>query len=71
VEVWDLLERSLTILIKGYSVSILSRTEKKIARCFITNGMLQKTIDENAVLKADYIIHLAGENKKDGQQTKS
>jgi NAD dependent epimerase/dehydratase family enzyme len=27
------------------------------------------TIDENAVLKADFIIHLAGENteKKDGQ----
>ncbi|MBC7747749.1 MAG: TIGR01777 family protein [Methylotenera sp.] len=52
------------LLTKGYSVSILSRTEKKnkgdvfYYKWDVANG----TIEEEAVLKADYIIHLAGEN---------
>jgi len=58
--------RHLTTLLltKGYSVSILSRTEKKnkgdifYYKWDVANG----TIEEDAVLKADYIIHLAGEN---------
>ncbi|MBG6062755.1 uncharacterized protein (TIGR01777 family) [Flavobacterium sp. CG_9.1] len=58
--------RHLTALLltKGYSVSILSRTEKKnkgdifYYKWDVANG----TIEEEAVLKADYIIHLAGEN---------
>lgn len=49
---------------KGYAVSILSR--KKIINqqsiVYYTWDVKNKTIEENAVLEADYIIHLAGEN---------
>lgn len=58
--------RHLTALLiaKGYSVSILSRSEKqnKGDIFYYKWDVVHQTIDENAVLKADYIIHLAGEN---------
>ena len=49
---------------KGYSVSILSRTEKqnRDGISYYKWDVAKMTIDENAVLKADFIIHLAGEN---------
>ena len=49
---------------KGYSVSILSRTEKQNRHgiSYYKWDVAKMTIDENAVLKADFIIHLAGEN---------
>ncbi|OAB28846.1 hypothetical protein SAMN05444395_102445 [Flavobacterium fryxellicola] len=58
--------RHLTTLLltKGYSVSILSRTEKKNKGdiFYYKWDVANSTIEEDAVLKADYIIHLAGEN---------
>jgi uncharacterized protein (TIGR01777 family) len=52
------------VLIKnGFSVSVLSRSERKNTE-FITYyrwNLKQNYIDENAILNADYIIHLAGE----------
>jgi uncharacterized protein (TIGR01777 family) len=49
---------------KGYSVSILSRSEKQNTGdiSFYKWDVSNHYIDEEAVLKADYIIHLAGEN---------
>ena len=49
---------------KGYSVSILSRTEKQNRDdiFYYKWDVAKQIIDENAVMKADYIIHLAGEN---------
>ncbi|HEY6144587.1 MAG TPA: TIGR01777 family oxidoreductase [Flavobacterium sp.] len=48
---------------KGFSVSILSRTEKKNTEdiSYYKWDIDKKYIDENAVLNADYIVHLAGE----------
>ena len=58
--------RNLTTLLlaKGYSVSILSRSEKqnKGDLFYYKWDVAKQTIEEEAVLKADYIIHLAGEN---------
>ena len=58
--------RNLTTLLlaKGYSVSILSRSEKQnIGDIFYYKwDVAKQTIDDEAILKADYIIHLAGEN---------
>ena len=58
--------RSLTTLLlaKGYSVSILSRSEKqnKGDVFYYKWDVAKQTIDDEAILKADYIIHLAGEN---------
>ena len=58
--------RHLTTLLiaKGYSVSILSRSEKqnKGDIFYYKWDVSNQTIEEEAVLKADYIIHLAGEN---------
>lgn len=58
--------RNLTALLvsKGYSVSILSRSEKqnKGEIFYYKWDVSNQTIDEKAVLNADYIIHLAGEN---------
>ncbi|RKS90354.1 hypothetical protein BC952_2739 [Flavobacterium limicola] len=58
--------RNLTTLLlaKGYSVSILSRTEKQNTGdvFYYKWDVAKQTIDEEAILKADYIIHLAGEN---------
>lgn len=52
------------LIAKGYSVSILSRSEKqnKGDVFYYKWDVSNQTIDENAVLNADYIIHLAGEN---------
>nr|WP_309757018.1 TIGR01777 family oxidoreductase [Flavobacterium sp.] len=52
------------LISKGYSVSILSRTEKqnRDGISYYKWDVAKMTIDENAVLKADFIIHLAGEN---------
>ena len=52
------------LLAKGYSVSILSRSEKqnKGDIFYYKWDVANQTIDDNAVLNADYIIHLAGEN---------
>ncbi|SFF26519.1 TIGR01777 family oxidoreductase [Flavobacterium xueshanense] len=58
--------RNLTALLvaKGYSVSILSRSEKQSKGdiFYYKWDVTNQTIDEKAVLNADYIIHLAGEN---------
>jgi uncharacterized protein (TIGR01777 family) len=52
------------LIAKGYSVSILSRSEKqnKGDIFYYKWDVANQTIDENAVLNADFIIHLAGEN---------
>jgi uncharacterized protein (TIGR01777 family) len=52
------------LIASGYSVSILSRSEKqnKGDISYYKWDVANQTIDENAVLNADYIIHLAGEN---------
>jgi uncharacterized protein (TIGR01777 family) len=49
---------------KGFSVSILSRSDKKNTTniSYFKWDVSNQTIDEAAVLNADYIIHLAGEN---------
>lgn len=58
--------RSLTNLLiqKGYSVSILSRNKKQNTAeiSYYQWDVSNQFIEEDAVLKADYIIHLAGEN---------
>ena len=58
------------LLEKGYSVSILSRSEKNLPniKTYIWDVKAQ-TIDENAVKNADYIIHLAGKNIGDERWT--
>ncbi len=52
------------LIAKGYSVSILSRSEKqnKGDIFYYKWDVANQTIDESAILNADYIIHLAGEN---------
>jgi uncharacterized protein (TIGR01777 family) len=66
--------RHLTSLLiqKGYSVSILSRSEKKNTAeiSYYKWDVASQFIEEDAVLKADYIIHLAGENIADKRWTK-
>ncbi|MFV8327146.1 TIGR01777 family oxidoreductase [Flavobacterium sp. ZS1P14] len=49
---------------KGFSVSILSRSDKKNTDniSYFKWDVLNHVIEEAAVLNADYIIHLAGEN---------
>lgn len=49
---------------KGYSVSILSRSEKANTDniSYFKWDVPNHFIEEGAILKADYIIHLAGEN---------
>lgn len=58
--------RNLTALLleKGYTVSILSRSEKqnKEAVFYYKWDVENQTMEEEAVLNADYIVHLAGEN---------
>jgi len=52
------------LIAKGYSVSILSRSEKqnKEDLSYYKWDVANQTIDATAVLNADFIIHLAGEN---------
>ena len=58
--------KKLTSLLidKGYSVSILSRSPKQNTSdvFYYVWDVSKQYIDEEAVLKPDYIIHLAGEN---------
>jgi uncharacterized protein (TIGR01777 family) len=58
--------RHLTSLLiqKGFSVSILSRSEKQNTTeiSYYKWDVARQFIEEDAVLKADYVIHLAGEN---------
>ncbi|MBE8728080.1 TIGR01777 family oxidoreductase [Flavobacterium hungaricum] len=51
------------LLENGYNVSVLSRSSKKNNPqvTYYQWNLKQNLIDEEAVLKADYIIHLAGE----------
>jgi uncharacterized protein (TIGR01777 family) len=48
---------------QGYTISILSRTERKASKdiTYYKWDLENNYIDETSVLKADYIIHLAGE----------
>ena len=52
------------LLAKGFTVSILSRNEKNNKKdiFYYKWDVAKQFIEEEAVLKADYIIHLAGEN---------
>jgi uncharacterized protein (TIGR01777 family) len=49
---------------RGYSVSILSRSKKvnTAAISYYTWDIQKQTIEKDAILNADYIIHLAGAN---------
>ena len=59
------------LLEKGYSVSILTRASKKNTDTisYYIWDVSQNSIEEAAVLNADYIIHLAGENIADKKWT--
>lgn len=63
---------TLELLKKGYSVSILTRkAQTNTEDIFYYNwDVSAQKIDEDAVLKADYIVHLAGENIGEGKWTK-
>lgn len=54
------------LIAKGYDVIILTRQKNKRSQIphlyYAYWDMEQQTIDENAIKKADYIIHLAGAN---------
>ena len=58
--------RNLTDLLikKGFSVAILSRSKRSNSEdiYYYTWDVQKQTIDEAAVLNADYIVHLAGAN---------
>lgn len=56
---------------KGYSVLILSRNVKQNTSdvTYFKWDISKKYIDERSVLKADYIIHLAGENIAESRWT--
>ncbi|MBP6759334.1 MAG: TIGR01777 family oxidoreductase [Flavobacterium sp.] len=56
---------------KGFSVSILSRSEKENKEdiSYYKWDVDKSYIDENAVLNADYIVHLAGEGIADKRWT--
>jgi len=57
---------------KGYSVSILSRNKKEntVDISYYQWDISAHYIDEEAVMKADYIVHLAGENIAEKRWTK-
>lgn len=52
------------LIANGYTVSILSRSKKTNTEAifYYTWDVEKQTIDDEAVQKADYVIHLAGEN---------
>lgn len=69
-----LVGKKLTTLLlsKGYDVVILSRSKKESKIPGLTYAqwnLATKTIDENAVLTSDYIIHLAGAGIADARWT--
>ena len=51
------------LIANGFSVSVLSRNNRKNTdtATYYKWDLVKNYIDENAILKADYIIHLAGE----------
>jgi uncharacterized protein (TIGR01777 family) len=54
-----------TLVVKGYNVIILSRNRKKSSQEDISYAVWDvngQVIDEEAIKKADYIVHLAGAN---------
>ncbi len=59
------------LVLKGYSVLILSRNVKQNTSdvTYFKWDISKKYIDERSVLKADYIIHLAGENIAESRWT--
>jgi uncharacterized protein (TIGR01777 family) len=59
------------LVLKGYSVLILSRNVKQNSSdvTYFKWDISKKYIDERSVLKADYIIHLAGENIAESRWT--
>jgi hypothetical protein len=59
------------LVLKGYSVLILSRNVKQNTSdvTYFKWDISKKHIDERSVLKADYIIHLAGENIAESRWT--
>lgn len=59
------------LLSKGYAVSILTRSSKRETDgiSYYSWDVSRGYIDENAVLEADYIIHLAGESIGDKRWT--
>lgn len=60
------------LLKKGYNVSVLSRTAKQDHTVnYFTWNIYDKTIDKQAILTSDYIIHLAGAGVADKRWTKS
>lgn len=60
------------LLKRGYNVSVLSRTSKQHDDInYFKWDINKKTIDKQAVLTADYIIHLAGAGVADKRWTQS
>jgi uncharacterized protein (TIGR01777 family) len=62
------------LLSKGYEVIILSRNPKKEKQTtgkvsYAAWNLAKQTIDEKAIQKADYIVHLAGANVAGGRWT--
>jgi len=58
------------LLSKGHSVSILSRSKKEDSKVTYYNwDIANNKIEKEAILKADYIIHLAGANVGEGRWT--
>lgn len=60
------------LIASGYSVSILSRSSKQntVDISYYQWDVSNQTIDEESVMKADFIIHLAGENIAEKKWTK-
>jgi uncharacterized protein len=61
------------LIANGFSVSVLSRSERKNTDLitYYKWDLKKDFIDENAILKADYIIHLAGEGIVEKRWTNS
>ncbi len=68
-----LIGKRLTELLieKGHSVSVLSRSKKKSSDSirYYTWDLKKKTIEKEAIVQADVIVHLAGANVGEGRWT--